>query len=392
MVGQDRGQQFIVRQDGGQNRCRNQRKGRVRRSEDREGTLTTERTYEVSSNHCRLQGGVIWAVDDDVHHRVRLRYGRQQNGVDDVYHAVVRDKVSYNHLRAVDEYAISVDGHRHIRAIEGGYHHAICEVRAQRRCTHHVVGQDGREQLRIGQNGFYRTKGQCREGRIRGSEDREGTRTAQRASEASRDDCRFQRVVIRAVDDDIYHRVGLRRRSLQNRIDDVYYAVVSDEVGYDDLSIVDENAIAVDGHRYVLPIEGRDHHAVGQIRAQCIGSYHVVGQDGSEQGVVRQNRLEGGGRKNSEGCIRGSEDRERTLTAERASEASRDDCRLQRIVIRAVDDDVHHRVRHRQHGYGAHHARLGVGSHGAIIIVDAGDIEGVRSHANPARTARNNRG
>ena len=123
-------------------------------------------------------------------------------------HAVVGQNVRHNHLGVVDEHAVGVDRHRHVSAVERRHHHAVRQVRAQRRAAHHVVGQDGRQQIDVCKNSLDRARGKrCKSG-VRRCEHRERTFAAQRLHKASSHHSRLKRRVIFAVDDDVHHRVG----------------------------------------------------------------------------------------------------------------------------------------------------------------------------------------
>ena len=79
-----------------------------------------------------------------------------------------------------------------------------------------------------------------REGIVRWGENGEGSFTAEGASQISCNDCGFEGLVVRAVDDDVHHSSQRRRRRCwqQNRVDDMDHAIVGHEVGHCDEGVV----------------------------------------------------------------------------------------------------------------------------------------------------------
>ena len=83
-----------------------------------------------------------------------------------------------------------------------------------------------------------------------------------------------------AVDDDVHDGVGwLRRGRDEDRIDDVHDAIVGHDVGDNDLSVVDEDALVVDGDGDVGAVEGGDHLSVAEVGTEGGSSDHVVEED-----------------------------------------------------------------------------------------------------------------
>ena len=187
-----------------------------------------------------------------------------------------------------------------------------------------------------------------------------------------------------AVDDDVHDGVGwLRRGWDEDRVDDVDDAVVGDDVGHDDLSVVDEDALVVDGDGDVRAVERGDHLSVAEVGAECGSSDHVVEED---VGQFRQGEevLCGGTESASqreEGVVRGCEHREGSFTAEGASEVCRDDGSFQDVVHVAVDDDVHDGV---GRGFVSEHRDgTGVAGCGGVVVVGSGHLEVDGADARP---------
>ena len=344
MIGQNGREQIDVRQHDVKRSFRQACKRIVGGSEHCERSIAAQGFHQASCDHRSFKRVVVLAVHNDVHHRVAWRWGWQQHGVDDVHHAVVSHEVRNRHLRIVDEYTVHVDGHSDVGTVQGGHGHAVHEVGAQGRAAHHVVGQDGRQQRGIRQHCVKRFCRNVCEGSVRWSKYSERAITAERPSKASRDDCGLEGRVRFAVHDDVHHSVAWWRGWQQHRVDDVHHAVVSCDVRRGDLSIVDEHAIHVDGHRHIFSVQGRHSHAVHEVGAQRRAAHHVVGQDGRQHVVVSQHRIEGAVRQGGKGVVGGCEHREWSIAAECLSETSSDHCGFEGVVVLAVDDDVDNRV------------------------------------------------
>ena len=208
-----------------------------------------------------------------------------------------------------------------------------------------MVQQDG-GQIRIRQQILSRhlqRLEQRRERRIGRSEDRERTITAQIISQTSSNHSRLEHRVVWAVHNDVHNRAGLWRLRQQNRIDHVNHAIVRGQIrnGHHRCAI-DHNTIGsqVDGE--VLAVEGRDHHAIGDVGAHDIAAGRVVQQNGGQIRARQQvlsshlQRLE----QRRERRVSRCKHREWSSSAQIIGQTSSDDSRLQHCVVRAVHNDV----------------------------------------------------
>ena len=177
----------------------------------------------------------------------------------------------------------------------------------------------------------------------------------------------------------------------------MHHTVVGDEVGDDDIGIVDHDA-HVDADLDITALEGGDDLAIAQVRAEGGCAHHVVEQHlGESAGRVGEQGVKSAFREGCNGGVGRSEHRERPLTGEVVGQASRNDGRFQDDVVRAVDDDVHdggrRRSRRRQDGVDDvhdtvgsfevghddrghtvhHHDTLGVDGNRHIRSIDRGD-------------------
>ena len=90
------------------------------------------------------------------------------------------------------------------------------------------------------------------DGCIGRSKDRERTLTAQRINQSCCTHSRFEQRVIFAFDDDVHNRGFFLEFGHQYSIDDVHHTVIGGKVRDNDLSVVDEDAVRSDAHRYVF--------------------------------------------------------------------------------------------------------------------------------------------
>ena len=134
----------------------------------------------------------------------------------------------------------------------------------------------------------------------------------------------------------------------QHSVDEVNNSVVGDDVGHDDLRVIDENAsIAFNGYGYISSIERGDGLAVAEVCAEGGSAYDMVEKDFGE---LRQReqifcRCPKGTRESEEGIVGGSKYGERAFAAECSCEVSSDDRCFEKVVDVAVDDDVDDCVR-----------------------------------------------
>ena len=153
------------------------------------------------------------AVDDDIHHGGGLRLGRrQEDGIDDVHHAIVGHDVGDGDLGVVDEDAVVVDGDGDVFAKECRGGGAIGEVSGQHLCADHVVEQDVGEAVE-GQQVFcggVEGGGQGDERVVGRGKDGERSLTIEGVDQPGSADGGFEEGVDVAVDDDIHHRGGRR--------------------------------------------------------------------------------------------------------------------------------------------------------------------------------------
>ena len=146
-----------------------------------------------------------------------------------------------------------------------------------------------------------------------------------------------------AVDDDVDDGVGgLRCWRKQHGIDDVHHPVVGDDVGHDDLCVVDEDTCFVDGHGHLGAVECGDGLSVAEVSAERGSSYDMVEENLGELGQREEVFCRGaqGSSEREEGVVGRSEDGERTFTAQCAGEVCGDDRCFEEVVHVAVDDDV----------------------------------------------------
>ena len=187
-----------------------------------------------------------------------------------------------------------------------------------------------------------------------------------------------------AVDDDVHDGVGwLRRGWDEDRVDDVDDAVVGHDVGDDDLSVVDEDALVVDGDGDVRAVERGDYLSVAEVSAERGSSDHVVEEDVCQfrQGEEVLCRGAESASQREEGVVRGCEHREGSFTAEGAGEIRRDDCSFQEVMHVAVDDDVHDGVG--RSFIPEHCDRTGVSGRGGVVVVGSGNLEVDGADAGP---------
>ena len=195
---------------------------------------------------------------------------------------------------------------------------------------------------------FFRCDFQClgqrNHGRVGWSEYCERTFTAQRVYQACSTYCRLEQRVVFAVDDDVNDSGRLRGWWYQYGIDHVNNAIVSSQICYDDLCVIDEDTVSGDAYGYVLSQQGFDHLTVAQI--SCIGfcTHNVVLKNISQPWVSQQLlrcHLQGL-HQGFERCVGRCEYCERTFTAQRIHQASSTNCRFEQGVVFAVHDDVNH--------------------------------------------------
>ena len=372
--------------------------GVVGRSEDGERTFAAQCAGEVCGDDRCFEEVVHVAVDDDVDDGVGgLRCWRKQHGIDDVHHPVVGDDVGHDDLCVVDEDTCFVDGHGHLGSVEGGDGLSVAEVSAERGSSYDVV-EENLGELGQREQVFCRGaegSGEREEGVVGRSEDGERTFAAQCAGEVCGDDRCFEEVVHVAVDDDVDDGVGgLRCWRKQHGIDDVHHPVVGDDVGHDDLCVVDEDTCFVDGHGHLGSVEGGDGLSVAEVSAERGSAYDVVEEDVGELGQREQVFCRGaeGTSEREEGVVGRSEDSEWPFSAECSSKVRRDDGGFEQVVDVAVDDDVDNGVRG---GFISQDSDgTGVACRGRVVVVRSRnfEVDGANARTKEPKTVRRRQG
>ncbi len=314
---------------------------RIRGGEDRERAVAGQGTLQAGRQDGGFQDRMVGAVDDDV--QDRIGHGRrQQDGINDMHDAVVRQDIGDRNLGVVDENTVAVDGDRHLLSIEHDDGLAVLQVLGERRTTGHMIQQDICEGAHgVCQQGIQGTGRQGGEGRIRRREDRERSGTGQGTIQAGSQDGCLQDGVVGAVDDNVQHRVGRRRCRDQDRIHDMDHAVVRHDIRDGDLGIIDKDTTRVDGDRHRSAVQHQDGLAVLKVLGESRRSDRMVQEDVRQrthrvgQQVVQDTR-----RQRGEGRIRRCKDREWTRTGEGPFQTCGQHGRLQRVVVRAVHHDI----------------------------------------------------
>jgi hypothetical protein len=125
------------------------------------------------------------------------------------------------------------------------------------------------------------------------------------------------------------------------------YAVGGDDIGLDDVGVVDLHAAArVD--RHALPLDRLCARQLDDFRGHHGAGNDMVGEHLRELGSVGEERLQGARRQLGEGLVRGREDRERPWALEDLDETGRRQGLGQGVEITRLDgggDDVLGRLR-----------------------------------------------
>ena len=173
----------------------------VGRRKDGEGTFTGEGLNESSSTDGSFEQGVVFAVDDDVHHGGGLAGWWEKHSVDDVHHTVVGRDVGHSDGGVIDHDCTVHDGDGDVFTEHGGEHLAVHEVGAECSGPHNVVEQDvpkafEGEEVFGSDAEFSDQSSDCSIGRC---EDRKWAVAGQGVGEFSRDDGRLEKSVVFAV-------------------------------------------------------------------------------------------------------------------------------------------------------------------------------------------------
>ncbi len=310
-----------------------------------------------------------------------------------MHHSVVRFQVGNRDLCIVDEDAISSDAHRYVAALQCLNQLTIGQVGSEGFSAHNVVLENVRE---VGQRqqvigcDFKRFR-QRDDGCISWGKDRERTLTAQRVNQARCSNSCFEQRVVFAVDNDVHNRGFLLELGHQYSIDYMHHTVIGGKVRDNDLSVVNEDTVRSDAHRYVFSEQGLNLLTIRQIRRVGLSTDNVVLENVHEVWQCQQLICSDIKRfcQRDDGIVGWGEYRERTFCAQCINQTGCAYGRFEQRVIFAVHDDIHNRVgrwcgidRH-----GRDHSVSGVRADGAVVIVHPFNREGVGADANTVHVA-----
>jgi len=120
----------------------------------------------------------------------------------------------------------------------------------------------------------------------------------------------------------------------------VNHTVLGNEVGNDDLGIVDEDGASTEGDGRFRPIDHLDHHVVGQHIAGDGVSRHMVGQHRRQRSRIGEEGIHDEGRQRTHGRVGRGKHRPRTIVSQRAVQFGEHNQVLQDGVGLAAGNDV----------------------------------------------------
>merc|ERR1711935_559215 len=184
------------------------------------------------------------------------------------------------------------------------------------------------------EQGSQRSRGQCSEGLVGGSEDSEGTSARERGDELASCECSDESRQISDACcefDNVLLSCAKSRWWSEHTVDDMHNTVGRSDICLDDLGLLDSHRPSSFGDVELLSLEGLD--ILGCLQVLCTNSGssdHMVLEDGIK--LLDVGRLEQGSQRSrgqcSESLVGGSEDSEGTSARERSDESRqiRDAC------------------------------------------------------------------
>ena len=313
-------------------------KGSIGGSKYSERTSTAEVIGQFGSDYSSFQDGVIGTG----HYNVKDSGRGNNNRVNNMNHAIVGHQVGGGHHGVVDIDLSVHDLYGNAVAIQGGDHLTVAQVSGHGPGTHHMVEEYlGQVTGRIFQQSCNGSFGEGLKGSIGGSKHGERTGTAEVIGKTCCNYSGFQGVVGFAAFDNIEYGI----LGQDNGVYDMYYSIVSINIGNSDHGIINVNRAIHDGNGDLVSVQGDKAITGAQVGGHGPGAYHVIEEDlGQVTGGILQEGFHGTFGQGLKGSIGGSKYGERTCTAEVIGKTCCNHSCFQGVVVLAAGDNVKNRI------------------------------------------------